>query len=146
MALSTQFWRWLSCVLTICLALALVRLHLLSGYPQTWNNAQPGMTISQVRASCGPPDYSSGMKPDRWEKPFLWGAWVLEVGHDEFTQGPQAIVSNTSVYFDHHVFGWVTPHHRCWPAPTTDREAWYKAFGQELKPTPPEQPARVNLP
>jgi len=32
---------------------------------------------------------------------------------------------------------WVTPHHRCWPPPATDREAWYKAFGQKLKPIPP---------
>lgn len=55
-------------------------------YPSVWRQVRPGMTIPEVDALCGPPDYYNGItKPDMWyvEQPF--GKWELRVSPLEGT-------------------------------------------------------------
>ncbi|MDQ7836687.1 MAG: hypothetical protein RDU24_15010 [Humidesulfovibrio sp.] len=133
----------------MALATSLVALRLHTGYPAEWDKVQVGMTISQVRAICGPSTYSGeGVEQERWEKPSLWGCWVLQVGHSEESQGAHALVSTIELYFNASPFG-VVPHHDFIP-PVKDYDAFYKAFGQVLKPYPYVLPQRsqstVRLP
>jgi len=144
MALPPAFWRRLSYLLIAALSFCLIRMHILNGFPQEWNKVQIGMTISQVRDLCGKPSSSSGMKPDRWEVPFLWGAWVLCVGHDEFNQGPHALVESIEVFFDHRISNIASMHHYC-RLQLRDHDAFYTAFGQERTPTPQQHPPKEIL-
>jgi len=110
----------------------LLRLH--TGYPKEWDKVQVGMTISQVRAICGPSTYSGeGMKPEGWEVPALWGRWILRVCHGEETQGPRSPVSTVELFFDHTHFGAIVMHHYIRP-PVQDWDAFDKAFGQAVQP------------
>jgi len=135
--MSTKFWRRLSFALAFALVLCLVQLHLHTGYPKRWNEVQVGMTISQVRALCGPPTHNNaGMKPDQWDVPFLLGAWRLKVAHGEIGQGPQSVTGSKEIdfYFNGFQNPWVKI--ACSKPPILDFSAYYKAFGQELKPEP----------
>jgi len=123
--------------LALTLLVALLQLHLRTGYPKQWDAVQVGMTISQVRSICGPPRYNNaGMKPDLWQAPFLFGRWQLDVSHAEIEQGPQAVTTTKEITY--RLNGSQYPLlvlHRTLP-PVQDWEAYYRAFGQAYKPVP----------
>lgn len=127
---SSIFWRWLSCILGLLLFGTLLVLHLRTGYPGEWNRVQIGMAPSQVQAICGPPTYRSGMKPDMWEVPFLWGKWVFWVSSGDYDSGRPAVVYSMAIYFDHDVAGRQTIIRADHP-PIKDYAAFVRAFGLE---------------
>lgn len=136
---SLRLWRCLTLALGLLLLVTIALLRIHTGYPAVWNNVQAGMTITQVRILCGSPTYSGGMHPETWEVPFLWGRWVLRVGHSEETQGPEALVSTVDVYFEHVLVDAIVRHHSIRP-PVVDYAIYYKAFGQQWKQTVQELP------
>lgn len=127
------FWRRLSIILGILLLVALVRLHLRTGYPQEWSRVQIGMTSSQVHAICGNPTHSSGMKPDMWEVPFLWGKWVLQVSSGDHTENGPNIVYGLTIFFDHDIAGMRIIIRSSFPQ-IVDYAAFIRAF--DLDPDP----------
>jgi len=135
--LSATVWRRLSYVLMLILLITLVRLHLRTGYPKEWNNVQVGMAASQVNAICGKPTYDSGgMKPNRWEVPFLWGKWVMQVSGGDYENGDPDIVYSVAIYFDHNISNARSNIHIVEP-PIRDYRAFIRAFG--IEPNPHEQ-------
>lgn len=141
MALSPTFWRRFSYILVLLLLVVLVHLHLRTGYPSEWNKVQIGMAASQVRVICGRPTYSSGMKPDMWEAPFLWGKWVFQVSCGDYAEGRPDVVYSMVLYFDHDVASWHTILRSDYP-PIQDYAAFMRAFG--LTPDPNRQYRVVN--
>jgi len=134
-------WKYIAALfIAISLSLAaLLCMH--TGYPQQWNDVQAGMTIKRVRAICGPATYDGGMIPDTWERSLLFGTWVLSVGHSEDTQGSNALVSHVQVYFEIPLLELFVLHHKIDP-PMTNYALYYKAFGEEWKPTPSQRKAK----
>ncbi len=131
----TTIWKYIA-IAFIAMSLFLATLLAMhTGYPQQWNDVQAGMTIERVRAICGPATYDGGMHPESWEKPLLFGTWVLSVGHSEETQGSNALVSHVQVYFEVPLLDLFVMHHEINP-PLTNYALYYKAFGEEWKPTP----------
>lgn len=71
----------------------------------------------------------------------LFGTWVLSVGHNEDTQGSKALVSHVQVFFEIPQLNLFVLHHEINP-PMTNYAVWYKAFGEEWKPTTTQQKAK----
>ena len=77
---SPVFWMRLCAVLTIILVVVGWNLAVRTCYPQEWDRVWYGMSGSEVWRLSGKPTISSGgMKPDYWERPFLFGKWQFNV-------------------------------------------------------------------
>lgn len=140
---SASFWRRGTYVLAVLLVVACVCLYLKIGYPQAWDKVQIGMPASQVRAICGGPTHSSGMGPDIWEKPFLYGKWVMEIASGDYAEDPRDVVYGLSVHYEHPL-AWKDIVLRSDYPPIQDYAAFMRAFG--LIPDPHKQYRVVSPP
>ena len=131
--MSTTTWRRLCYILSICIAIMLLNYHFHNGYPQGWEKVQLGMTPAEVETFCGVPSYQSGMKPDIWERSFLWGKWVLQVDCGDYSEGGPDVVYRISLVYDHDIAG-LKMRIRSEQPSIKDYAAFIRAFGFEPNP------------
>lgn len=139
---TASHWRKTSFAIAALLIATNVYVHLMTGHPSAWNEVQIGMPASQVRAICGEPTYSSGMGPDIWEQPFLFGKWVMEIASGDYAEDPRNVVYSLSVHYEHPLAWNILVLRSDYP-PIQDYAAFMRAFG--LAPDPNRQ-YRVVLP
>ena len=130
---SVKTWRRPFYLLAFVFLLLLLFLHLRIGYPHEWDRVEIGMTPAQVDALCGPPTNRNGMKPDRWERPFLLGKWVLLVDCGDYSKGGPDVVYSLSLRYEHDWTGLKIRLRSEYP-PIKDYAAFIRAFGFEPNP------------
>lgn len=134
--LTASHWRKASYVLAMLLFVTHAYLNINIGHPAAWDKVQIGMSATQVRALCGEPTHSSGMGPDIWEHPFLFGKWVLKIASGDYSEDPHDIVYTITVLYEHPLV-WKDLVLRSEHPPIQDYAAFMQAFG--LKPDPNRQ-------
>ena len=129
MAHSITFWRRTSYILALALAVTGWNLHIRSGYPKEWDQVRYGMHGAEVWSICGKPTESSGMKPDHWTKPFLFGRWEFRVNCGDIQGGYPSPVTDISLYYESFLTGktWIKKYSPA--AYIVDHEAYEQAFG-----------------
>ncbi|MBI5518921.1 MAG: hypothetical protein HY916_02550 [Desulfovibrio sp.] len=129
MTLPLTFWRRLSLVLTLALSITGWNLYIRTGYPKEWDEVRYGMHGAEVWFLCGKPTESSGMKPDQWVRPFLFGRWEFRVNCGDVQEGHPAPVTDISLYYESFLTGktWIKKY-----SPfvyIVDHQAYERAFG-----------------
>lgn len=93
--------RWLRNALITVALFAIFVVYNSFCYPSVWRQVRPGMTVPEVDALCGPPDYYNGItKPDMWDVAQPLGKWQLRVSPLEDTGDRSTnVVGNVEVHY-----------------------------------------------
>lgn len=120
---------WLCAVLALALTMVSWNLAVRTCYPKEWDYVWYGMSGAEVWKLCGEPTMSSGgMKPDYWEKPFLFGQWKFHVYCGDVLGKQPSPVSDINLSYELFLlrvrlkFSATAPH-------IVDRQAYARAFG-----------------
>jgi len=127
---SPVFWMRLCAVLTLALVVVSWNLAVRTCYPIEWDRVWFGMSGSEVWKLCGQPTISSGgMKPDYWEKPFLFGKWQFNVYCGDVLGGQPAPVSDISLNYELPPWPRIKIKYSATAPHILDHEAYDRAFG-----------------